>query len=75
MNIMGEERERFSASAWRDFENAINDIYERLEKLEKGQDTMENEFDYRWCWFQLRHRANAEHNKMVDIIVDAYENK
>jgi len=32
---MGEERERFTASYWHDFENAINDIYERLEKLEK----------------------------------------
>lgn len=34
MKIMGEERERFNASAWRDFENAINDIYERLNELE-----------------------------------------
>jgi len=36
MKIMGEDKERFHASYWRDFENAINDIYERLEKLEKG---------------------------------------
>lgn len=34
MRIMGEERERFNASAWRDFENAINDIYIRLNELE-----------------------------------------
>jgi len=29
------------------------------------------EIDYRWCWFQLRHRADGEHNKMMDIIEDA----
>jgi len=35
---MGEEKERFNASAWQDFENAINDIYERLNKIEsKGE--------------------------------------
>ena len=36
MMIMGEDKERFTASRWADYENAINDIYRRLEKLEKG---------------------------------------
>jgi len=36
------------------------------------RDKMTDEIDYCWCWMQLRHRADAETNKMMDIIENAY---
>ena len=32
---------------------------------------MTDDIDYRWCWMQLRHRADAEVNWMMDVIETA----
>ena len=29
---------------------------------------MTDEIDYRWCWMQLRNKADTEHNAIMDMI-------